>query len=210
MHSLLVALVIYETGTLLPANSLRLYSFASSKCLHVLLCNGGGCVDADVEVWHGARVPFKVRVFADNGRIRPFGFVVNTPSPANTIAIRNLGSDETLTPRVWKGISTDEAAIPHTVSFYTVSSGAVKTIPIDAAAEAMEVRLYTKEGPLNARVELLQGTDGSNKQVVQLFTEDGADRPFSGHWVIPQGDNKMRIVNTAAGGELWVVMGAIA
>ena len=74
----------------------------------------------------------------------------------------------------------------------------------------MEVRLYTKEGPLNARVELLQGTDGSNKQVVQLFTEDGADQPFSGHWAISQGDNKMRIVNTAAGGELWVVMGAIA
>ena len=210
MHVLLAALIICETGTILPANSLRLYSFPASECLHVLLCNGGGCVDADVELWHGARIPYKVRVFADDGRVRPFEFLVNTPSHPNTIAIRNLGSGESLNPGVWKGVSTDEAAIPHTASFYTISGGAENTIPIDATAEAIEIRLHTKEGPLNARVELLQGTDGRNKQVVELFTEDGAGRSFCGHWATPKGGNKVRIVNTATGGELRVMMGAIA
>merc|ERR1711939_1156564 len=61
--------------------------------------------------------------------------------------------------------------------------------------ENVEVLLETDGRPLNARLEILQGPN-TNKQVIELYTEDGLDRPFFAILATPFSGDVVKIINT--------------
>merc|ERR1719386_570222 len=157
----------------------------------------GRPLDADIELWHGPdNTPVKMRAYVENGKIRPFSVVIETPRGPNTVAIRNIGQIEF---PIAASVVCDNIDLPTPQCLeesMTIQGGALRTYPFDPTVDSVQVLLTTDGRPLNARIELLQGPN-NNKQVIELYTEDGMDRPFFAFLATPGSGNVVRIVNTA-------------
>ncbi len=191
--------VVCAPPILVQGGSLRTWSYKSPliEQVQVVLSSDGRPLDADIELWHGPdNTPCKMRIYVENGRIRPFSAVIETPRGPNTIAIRNIGQIEfPLAANVVSEI-VDMPSIDCLKSSTTIQGGALRTYPFDPRVESVQVLLKTDGRPLNARIELLQGPN-NNKQVIELYTEDGCDRPFFCILETPGSGNVIRVVNTA-------------
>jgi hypothetical protein len=191
--------VASDSSILVQGGSLRTWSYRSPSVeqVQVVLSTEGRPLDADIELWHGPdNTPCKMRVYVENGQLRPFSAVIETPRGPNTVAIRNIGQIEF---PIAANVVADNVDVPTAdcaASSTTIQGGALRTYPFDPLVDSVQVLLKTDGRPLNARIELLQGPN-NNKQVIELYTEDGADRPFFCYLVTPGSGNVVRIVNTA-------------
>jgi len=187
--------------------SLKTWSFAhpSVERIHVVLKTEGRPLDADVALWQGPdNTPHKMRVYVEDGAARPFSAVIETPRSPNTVSIRNTGQLEfPLTAHVMAEVDGENkgllpAAKDNTLRDppMTIQGGALRTYPFDPSVESVQVLLKTDGRPLNARIELLQGPN-NNKQVVEVYTEDGMDRPLYMVIETPGSGNVVRVVNSA-------------
>ena len=190
---------VADSTVLVQGGSLRTWSYRSPSVeqIQVVLSTEGRPLDADIELWHGPdNTPCKMRVYVENGQLRPFCAVIETPRGPNTVAIRNIGQIEF---PIAANVIADEIDSPSpdcASSSMTIQGGALRTYPFDPSVDSVEVLLKTDGRPLNARIELLQGPN-NNKQVVELYTEDGCDRPFFCFLETPGSGNVVRVVNTA-------------
>ena len=188
-----------DSQILVQGGSLRTWSYRSPAVeqVQVILSTEGRPLDADVELWHGPdNTPSKMRVYAENGLLRPFSATVETPRGPNTIAIRNIGQIEF---PIAADVIADRVNNPSPEclqSSTTIQGGALRTYPFDPSVDSVQVLLKTDGRPLNARIELLQGPN-NNKQVIELYAEDGRDRPFFCVLETPGSGNVVRVVNTA-------------
>jgi len=188
-----------DAQILVQGGSLRTWSYRSPAVeqVQVVLSTEGRPLDADIELWHGPdNTPCKMRVYVENGQLRPFSAVVETPRGPNTIAIRNIGQIEFPIAANVVADNVDRPSADCLASSMTIQGGALRTYPFDPLVDSVQVLLKTDGRPLNARIELLQGPN-NNKQVIELYTEDGCDRPFFCVLETPESGNVVRIVNTA-------------
>jgi hypothetical protein len=185
---------------LLQGGSLKTWSFASAyvERLQVVLTTAGRPLDADIELWQGPdNCPVKMRTYVEDGSIRPFTALIETPRGPSTCAIRNIGEMEF--PFAATVTASEIISMPNDMAYgslMTIQGGALRTYPFDPTVDSIQVLLKTDGRPLNARIELLQGPN-NNKQVIELYTEDGLDRPFFCVLGSPGAGNVVRVVNTA-------------
>jgi len=182
--------------------SLKTCSFDTSvNRVSVLLKTTGRPLNANVELWQGPdNSPQTMAVYLEDGEIRPFRVTIESPGSSNAVAIRNTGQMEF---PLTAGIETDmsgrtgpSASLLANSKYRTVQGGAVYTTPFPASVRSVQIALRTDGRPLNARVELLQGPN-NNKQVMEVYTEDGQARPFYVIVECPGSGNVVRIVNTS-------------
>ena len=188
-----------DSTILVQGGSLRTWSYKSPlvEQVQVVLSTEGRPLDAAIELWHGPDdTPCKMRVYIENALLRPFSAVIATPRGANTVAIRNVGEMEFPIAADVYASDVQNPSYDCATSATTIQGGALRSYPFDPIVNAVEVLLKTDGRPLNARIELLQGPN-NNKQVVELYTEDGLDRPFFAVLETPGSGNVVRVVNIA-------------
>jgi hypothetical protein len=148
-------------------------------------------------------------VYIEDGSVRQFHTVIETPGDQNSIAVRNTGQMEfpmhaCLEADMEYAIRTGSAGLGDiikrlpdmNVSNLIQGGGAVHTYSFDPDVERIQILLKTDGRPLNARIELMQGPN-DNKQIIELDTQDGRERPFFAVIETPGSGNVVRIVNTA-------------
>jgi hypothetical protein len=187
--------------TIVQGGSLRTWWFSNPAIRYVqlLLKTEGRPLDADVNLWQGPdNTPHKMKVYVEDGGLRTFHTLIATPIGPNTVAVRNTGMLEfplDAVVEVDRGIG---ATVLREASDNPelIQGGALRTWPFDVNVNSVTVMVSTDGRPLNARIELLQGPN-NNKQVVEVYTEDGLNRPFFAILETPGSGNVVRIVNTA-------------
>jgi hypothetical protein len=187
-----------DIPVVIHGNSLRTWGYRSLvEQVQISIFTEGRPLDSDIELWNGPdNTPYKVRVYTEDGAIRPFNTVIETPRGSNTVSIKNIGQLElplTATVEIENIIKPSKESSNF---FLNIQGGALRTYPFDISIESVEVILKTNGRPLNARIEVLQGPT-NNKQVVEIYTEDGCDRPFFCILETPGSENIIRILNTA-------------
>lgn len=168
----------------------------------VFMKTDGRPLNANVDLWQGPdNTPQKMSVYLEDGSIRPFRCTIECPGASNSVAIRNTGQLEFpliagLEPDMEGNDVGPADALAGTSETRVVQGGAVYTTPFPPAVQSVEVMLKSDGRPVNARIELLQGPN-NNKQVMEIYSEDGNTRPFYCVIDTPGTGNVIRIVNTA-------------
>lgn len=191
--------------TLVQGGALRTWSFQDPaiRRVQVLMRSDGNPLFAAVELWQGPdNTPHILRVYMEDGAQSTFSAFVDTPNSPNTISIRNTGALEfplyaVVKPDVEAGndcLAALDRAGPRSE---IIQGGSMRTYPFHPTVESVAVMLQTEGRPLDARIELMQGPN-NEKQVLELYTEDGLDRPFYAVIQTPGSGNVLRVVNTAS------------
>jgi hypothetical protein len=189
-----------KSAVLVQGGSLKTWSYRSALVdrVQVHLTTDGRPLDADVQLWEGPdNTPCKMRVYSEDGNTRPFNAVIETPGGgANTVAVFNVGQIEFPLAAEVIANAVDEPKSDFRDTSIIVQGGALRTFNFDNSVESVEIMLKTDGRPLNARIEMLQGPN-NNKQVIELYTEDGLERPFFAVIDTLGSGNVVRVVNTA-------------
>merc|ERR1712176_265773 len=177
---------IWETApsVIVQGGSLRTWSTPTAERLQVSMRTEGRPLNANIELWQGPdNTPQKLNIYIEDGDLRPLNAVIETPRGPNSVAIYNTGQLE------FPFEACVEADMPDAVglALSALEPGSLRTV---------QVILRTDGRPLNARIELLQGPN-NQKQVMDVYTEDGMERPFFAVVETPGTGNVVRILNTA-------------
>jgi hypothetical protein len=198
---------IWDTSSpiTVQGGSLRTWSFTDPNVekVGVFLKTDGRPLNANIDLWQGPdNTPERIGVYIEDGNMRPFCAVIDTPRSPNTIAIRNTAQLEFPIAACVEAdvggssLGAVSDSLNAKASPQIVQGGAIRSYSFTPHVESVQILLKTDGRPLNARIELLQGPN-NNKQVIELYTEDGLERPFFAVIETPGSGNVVRVINTA-------------
>jgi len=190
-----------QDGITVQGGSLKTWSFTTPAIerVQVNLKTEGRPFNADIDLWHGPdSTKQKIAVYSEDGNARPFNAVIETPKGQNAIRIQNTATMEyplkAIVETDTEGFIGERPVDPSNSQL--IQGGAVKTYTFEATVGSVAVLMQTDGRPLNVRIEILQ-CPNNNKQVIDVYTENGILRPFYAIMQTPGSGNVVRIVNTA-------------
>jgi hypothetical protein len=140
-----------------------------------------------------------MQVYVEDALSGTFSAFIGTPKIPSTVAIRNTGSiefplDAVVGPDY--DASFDCIDLVRDSRLDRIQGGAIETYPFGPQVGSVLVFIETDGRPLSARIELLQGPN-HNKQVLDIYSEDGMYRPFMAVLQTPGAGATIRIVNSS-------------
>jgi hypothetical protein len=176
--------------------SLKTWAFSRSERIRVSLESDGRPMDADIELWNGPNnAPQKIKMYSEDGAKRRFDCVLESAGGSNSVAVRNLAWMEFPLYASVTGVVEAPSIHPGTPS-HVVQGGSLRTYPFPPDVKKVQVLLMTNGRPLNARLELLQGPN-TNRQIMEVYSEDGMERPFCTVISTPGSGHVLRVVNAS-------------
>jgi len=173
----------------------------SKDRVQVAVTSEGRPVHADVQLWLGPDwTPMFMKAYSEDGKSRPIQALIGTRNKAAMIEVRNVGEYE-FPFKAAANYAKDAMAkvpseIPATTSGERVDGGALRSYPLDASTEQLEVVLKTDGKQLNARIELLNAPNNP-KQTFECFTNNGELNSLCVCFNTVDAGNTVRIVNLA-------------
>merc|ERR1719174_2954386 len=173
----------------------------SKDRVQVALTSEGRPVHADMQLWLGPDwTPMKLKAYSEDGKSRPIQTLIGTRNKAAMIEVRNNGEYE-FPFSAAANYAKDEMAvvpqeIPKTTEGVRCDGGALRSFPVDASVNQLEVLLCTDGKQLNARVELLNAPNNP-KQTFEIFTNNGELNKLCVCFNAIDAGNTIRVVNLA-------------
>lgn len=175
--------------------------------LQVDLATQGRPLDATVELWQGPEnIPQKMRVYSENGKQCPFSTLIETPVGYNTLAVKNTANLEF--PLGATVVDADSIRPNYSNPLHSsrvtrgrpskrIQGNALHTYKYGQEVVSLQIVLQTDGLPMSARVELSQGPN-NNKQIIDVYSQDGMAYPVSLVVETPGNGKVVRIMNTAS------------
>jgi len=169
--------------------------------VQVAVTSEGRPVNADIQLWLGPDwTPFSMKAYSEDGKLRPVQTLIGTRNKAAMIEVRNVGEYEfpfnAASNYAEGAMALVPQEIPATTTGERVDGGALRSYPVDPAAESLEVVLNTDGKQLNARIELLNAPNNP-KQTFECFTNNGELNSLCVCFNTPDPGTTVRIVNLA-------------
>jgi len=179
--------------------SLRTYPTYGDQ-VEVGVSSDGRPVDANIELWQGpGNTPFSMRVSGEDGYHRPISAVIPRGGAySGTMAVRNTGPMEfPMRADVWgSDVNVYHPSPALDMHGQTIQGGgALRTYTFDGAVDTVQVMLKSEGLPIYATAEVLQGPN-SNRQTIELYTDDGHNKPILYTMETPGYGTTISITNT--------------
>mmetsp|Transcript_5856 Transcript_5856/g.9232 ORF Transcript_5856/g.9232 Transcript_5856/m.9232 type:complete len:742 (+) Transcript_5856:186-2411(+) len=191
---------------LIQGQTLLTWSFMSPAIQRVqcYLSTEGRPIDAQVELWDGPdNIPHKMSVYTESGYEHPFNAIIATPGGWNTLAVRNTGSMDFPLKGYCEAVDPREPTLGYidptdarTQGPQTVQGGALRSYTFDASVASIQILIKTQGRPIQCKIELIQGPN-NNKQVIDLYTQNGRTYPFYAILETLGRGSVVRIINEA-------------
>ena len=170
-----------------------------NKRVQLSLRSEGRPIDANIELWTTpAYIPYKFRVYTEDGNLRPVDAVIETPVHPKTVAVYNTAQLEfpfnALVANTGMGKPSESYmdAVPE-----HVQGGKIISYTFGSEVNAVAVLLKSEDvggRNMKAKIELTQGPN-QVKQIFELYASSGYKNPFYAVIQTPGPDNTIRVIN---------------